>query len=107
MDALARLPTPAAPLAAASPAMRRAAEAFEGQTLAMLLQPAFATADLSRSAFGGGAAEAQWQPMLVEAMAKSAARAGSGVGIGEMVLREMIRLQGDAADGATRGGDGP
>lgn len=77
-----------------------AAQAFESQTLAMLLQPAFAAADVSRSAFGGGAAEEQWQPMLVDAIAGAATRAG-GVGIGAMVLREMLRWQaGDAPEGA-------
>jgi peptidoglycan hydrolase FlgJ len=79
-----------------------AAQAFEAQALGMLLQPAFAAADVSRSSFGGGAAEAQWQPMLVEAIAGAAARAG-GVGIGAMVLREMLRWQG-SADGAEGGG---
>ncbi|WP_135470117.1 rod-binding protein [Crenalkalicoccus roseus] len=98
MQALAPLP-PAVPAAAAPPAMRRAAQEFEAQVLAQLLQPAFAAADISRTAFGGGAAEAQWRPMLVEAMAGAAARAGKGIGIAEAVLREMLRRQAAGAEG--------
>lgn len=73
--------------------MRQAAQAFEAQVLAQLLQPAFATVDTSKSSFGGGHAEGQWQPMLVEAFAASAARAGRGIGLQDMVLRHMLRVQ--------------
>ena len=86
-------PITAAQLAAAPPKLRQAAQAFEAQALSQLLAPAFAAADTSRGAFGGGAAEAQWRPMLLDAMAGAAARSGHGVGIGEMVLREMLRWQ--------------
>jgi flagellar protein FlgJ len=73
--------------------MRQAAQAFEAQVLSQLLQPAFATADSSRSAFGGGSAEAQWRPMLVDAFAASAVRAGGGIGLTQMIVREMERRQ--------------
>jgi flagellar protein FlgJ len=73
--------------------MRQAARDFEAQVLGQLLQPAFATVDMSKSAFGGGSAEGQWRPMLVDAFAASAARAGRGIGLGEMVLRHMLRVQ--------------
>jgi len=73
--------------------MRQTAQAFEAQVLAQLMQPAFDTVDTSKSAFGGGAAEAQWRPMMVEAYAAGAARSGQGIGIQEMVLRHMLRLQ--------------
>ncbi len=77
-----------------SPArMRQTAQAFEAQVLAQLMQPAFDTVDSSKSAFGGGAAEAQWRPMMVEAYAAGAARSGQGIGIQEMVLRHMLRMQ--------------
>ena len=76
---------------AAPPALRRAAQAFEAQALGQLLQPLFAT--LPQSRFGGGAAEAQWQPMLVDEMAKAASRSGHGIGLGDAVLREMLRWQ--------------
>ena len=73
--------------------MRQTAQAFEAQVLAQLLQPAFDTVDTSKSTFGGGPAEAQWRPMMVEAFAAGAARSGQGIGIQEMVLRHMLRLQ--------------
>jgi len=74
-------------------AMRRAARDFEAQAFALLLQPIFATADASRGRFGGGAAEAQWQPMLVEAYAGAATRAGAGLGLADAVLRELHRAR--------------
>jgi flagellar protein FlgJ len=74
-------------------AMRRAAQAFEAQAFAMLLQPIFATVDASRSRWGGGAAEAHWQPLLVDAYAGAATRAGAGLGLADLVLREMHRMR--------------
>lgn len=83
-----------APAAAGTDAaMRRAAQDFEAQAFAMLLQPVFATVDFSRSRYGGGAAEAQWQPMLVDAYAGAATRAGAGLGLSDLVLREMHRMR--------------
>lgn len=73
--------------------MRKSARDFEAQALGFLLQPMFATVDNAKSAFGGGAAEAQWRPMLVEAFAASAVRAG-GVGIADAVYRELLRNRG-------------
>ena len=88
------LPVAPIPATGGTPArLRQAAQAFEAQVLAQLLQPAFATADGSRSAFGGGAAERQWQPMLTEAFAAAAARSGRGLGLADMVLRHALRLQ--------------
>ncbi|CAH0141621.1 rod-binding protein [Roseomonas sp. CECT 9278] len=87
-----------APAAAGNEAaMRRAAQDFEAQAFAMLLQPVFATVDFSRSRYGGGAAEAQWQPMLVDAYAGAATRAGAGLGLADLVLREMHRLRAAAS----------
>jgi peptidoglycan hydrolase FlgJ len=90
--------TPAQP-AAAPAKMREAARGFETQVLSQLLQPAFAGLGAADAAGGGGAAEAQWRPMLVDAMAGAASRAGHGLGIADMVLREMLRRQ-SAADAA-------
>ena len=73
--------------------MRQTAQAFEAQVLAQLMQPVFDTIDTSKSAFGGGTAEAQWRPIMVEAFAAGAARSGQGIGIQEMVLRHMLRMQ--------------
>lgn len=73
-------------------AMRRAAQEFEAQVLAQLLQPVFATVDTASGPFGGGAAESQWRPMLVEAYAGSVVRTG-GLGLADAVVREMLRAQ--------------
>jgi flagellar protein FlgJ len=85
-------PTSPERLAAAPPRMREAARTFETQFLSQMLQPAFAGLG-SDALGGGGAAEAQWRPMLVDAVAGAASRAGHGLGVGDMVLREMLRLQ--------------
>ena len=92
MPAIPAIQAPLTPaqLAAAPAKMREAARSFETQALSQLLQPAFAGLD---TAMGGGAAEAQWRPMLVDAMAGAASRAGHGLGIADMVLREMLRRQ--------------
>lgn len=88
-------PAPAPPRMQGAPGaqMRDAAQAFEAQVLAQLLQPAFAAAGSERSPFGGGSAEAQWRPMLVDAFATAAARGGRGIGLTDMVLSQMIRAQ--------------
>lgn len=106
MIAAATPHTPAltSPRASQSPAaLRRAAQDFEAQALAAMLQPMFQGLD-SKAPFGGGPAEDQWRPMLVDAIAKDLAKAG-GLGIGEAVLRELTRLaglppQGDQAAGS-------
>ena len=92
MPAIPAIQAPLTPaqLAAAPAKMREAARSFETRALSQLLQPAFAGLD---TAMGGGAAEAQWRPMLVDAMAGAASRAGHGLGIADMVLREMLRRQ--------------
>lgn len=93
MLAASLIPTPPTGGPQTPARMRQAAQAFEAQVLAQLLQPAFATVDSSKSPFGGGAAEGQWKPMLVEAFAAAAARSGRGLGLQDMVLRHMLRLQ--------------
>jgi flagellar protein FlgJ len=98
MDTASLPPTPPraprAPAASGNDAtMRRAAQDFEAQAFATLLQPVFATVDFSRSRWGGGAAEAQWRPLLVDAYAAAATRAGAGLGLADLVLREMHLLR--------------
>ena len=91
----------AQPAAAAAPAkMREAARSFETQVLSQLLQPAFAGLG-AEPLGGGGAAEEQWRPMMVDAMAAAASRAGHGLGVAELVLREMLRRQFAGDAGAT------
>lgn len=84
----------AAPRGSTPDAQRRAAEDFEAQMLGALLQPMFNTVP-ANDTFGGGSAEAQWRPMLVEQFGHAMAHAG-GVGIGSAVLAEMQRIQAQA-----------
>lgn len=85
MLSLAAVPTPAA--------LRQAAQKLEAQAMSQLLAPAFAAADPSAGPFGGGQAEAQWRPMLLDAYAEQAVRSGKGIGLAAPVLREMLRMQ--------------
>ncbi len=73
--------------------MRQAAQAFEAQVLSQLLKPAFEAASDSKSPFGGGSAEAQWRPALLDAFSASAAKSGRGIGLQEAFLRHMLRAQ--------------
>ncbi|MGX9962766.1 rod-binding protein [Roseomonas sp. F4] len=81
-------------------AMRRVAREFEAQALGALLQPMFQGLD-SKGPFGGGSAEGQWRPMLVDAIAKDLAKAG-GLGIADSVFRELTRLAGAATTPSTQ-----
>jgi flagellar protein FlgJ len=78
-------------------ALVRTAKRFEAQALGSLLQPIFGEAP--KGLLSGGAAEAQWRPMLVENHARAWSDRG-GVGIAGSVLREMLRMQGGAQDSA-------
>lgn len=70
----------------------KAAQDFEAVALNEFLKPIFDTVDLSKSPMGGGEAEAQWKPMLVDALAKEITQAG-GLGIAKPVFAQMIRMQ--------------
>jgi Rod binding domain-containing protein len=89
---------PSRPAGPSAAALRRAAQQFEAQALGALLQPMFQGLQ-TNGPFGGGAAEGQWRPMLVEAIAKDLSRIG-GLGLGEAVLRELTRIAG-AQPGST------
>jgi Rod binding domain-containing protein len=71
-------------------ALARAAKRFEAQALGSLLQPVFGEGP--KGLLSGGAAEAQWRPMLVENYARAWSDRG-GVGIADAVLRELVRVQ--------------
>lgn len=93
------LPRATPPAAALSPqriaAAQRVATQFEAMALAQFLQPMFATIDSSKSAFGGGAGEAMFRPMLVDEMARGIAAKGGGIGIREAVMREILKTEGN------------
>jgi len=82
--------------APAQPALRRLAQEVEAQAIAAMFQPIFAALPTD-GPFGGGAAEGQWRPMLVDAVARGMSRAG-GIGLGDAVHRELLRAQ----EGGTR-----
>jgi flagellar protein FlgJ len=69
-----------------------AAQKFESMTIGEFLTPMFDTIDLSKSAFGGGEAEAAWKPMLIDAMAKEITKTG-GLGLAQPVFAQMIHMQ--------------
>jgi len=52
----------------------------------------FEMVDPAHSAFGGGEAEAAWQPMLVDAIGKQMAVHG-GIGLAVPVFNAMLRAQ--------------
>jgi peptidoglycan hydrolase FlgJ len=88
-------PSPAMPRVSRSAdpaAVMKAAKEFEAMAIGQMLQPMFDTADTSHSAFGGGAGEAAWRPMLVQEIAKQIARHG-GLGLAKPVYDAMLRMQ--------------
>lgn len=78
--------------------MWAAAREFEAMVLGQLVAPMLATVDTSKSVMGGGAAEAQWRPMLAQELGRHVAK-GGGLGLAVPVYRQMLRTQ-EAADAA-------
>jgi flagellar protein FlgJ len=70
----------------------QAAHDFEAMAIGQLLQPMFETVDAAHAAFGGGAAEATWRPMLVDAIGKQMA-ANGGIGLAVPVFNAMLHAQ--------------
>jgi Rod binding domain-containing protein len=104
------VPLPGAPLplnsAAQQPVadeLRRVAEEFEAVFLAEMLRPMFDGLDTDGLG-GGGMGEEIFRPMLVERYAEAIAASG-GVGIADSVVRELMRLQHQAAPEAADGAD--
>lgn len=83
----------------------KAAQNFESMALSEFLKPMFDTVDLSRTPLGGGEAEQQWKPMMIDALAKQITAAG-GIGLAQPVFTQMIRMQ-EAQDAQRRGGGQP
>ncbi len=70
---------------------KEAAQDFEAFFLSQMLQPMFADLN-TEEPFSGGEAETIWQSLQVDEYGKAFARKG-GIGIADMVLREMIKMQ--------------
>ena len=71
--------------------MRQASRDFEAHVIGALLQPMFEGLGQD-GLFGGGAAEAQWRPMLVAEYGRVIARAG-GLGLADSVLATLQHMQ--------------
>jgi Rod binding domain-containing protein len=82
------------------PHMKQLGQDFEASILAELIRPMFEALD-TEGLGGGGEGERMFRPMLVEQYARGVAQSG-GVGLADMVVREMMKLQ-EVADGAARG----
>ena len=80
----------------------QAAKDFEAMAIGQLLAPLFDTVDTSKSAFGGGEAEAAWRPMLVSEIGKKIA-AGGGFGLAQPVFAAMLRAQEARGSGMEKG----
>lgn len=91
------LAAPALPSGADAGRIWKSAQDFEAMAIGELLQPMFATVDLSETPFGGGDGEQAWMPMLVNEFAKEIERAG-GLGLARPVYEQMLRTQ-EAAQG--------
>lgn len=70
----------------------KAAEAFEGQFLGIMLQSMFEGTD-AEAPFGGGEGEQMFKSFLTDAIAKQSVKSG-GLGIASVVQKEMLKLQG-------------
>lgn len=88
-------PLPGGPILPPRPAapddIRAIAEEFEAVFLSELLAPVFERLETDQIG-GGGSGERAFRPMLVQEYAKSIVKSG-GVGVADMVARELLRLQ--------------
>lgn len=72
--------------------MHKAATEFEAMAIGEMLKPMFDTVDTAHGLFGGGAGEAAWRPMLVQAIGKQMAQRG-GLGLADAVYRALMQTQ--------------
>ena len=89
------LPTPGGPIVpqkASKAQIAQAAQAFESQFIAQMLEPMFEGLS-SEPPFGGGASEQAFRSFLLDAIGDQVAKSG-GIGIAQSVQSEMLKLQG-------------
>lgn len=70
----------------------KAAEAFEGQFLGIMLQSMFEGTE-AEAPFSGGSGEEMFKSFLTDAIAKQSVKSG-GLGIAAVIQKEMLKLQG-------------
>lgn len=87
----ARLPTDVSTVQTRAQA-EAVAQQFERMFIAEMLQPMFSGIETD-GPFGGGQGEEVFRPMLLDQYADAIAK-GGGVGIADVVLKEILRLQG-------------
>ena len=87
-----RTPGSTGELASRKQKVAETAQAFEASFLSAMLQPMFASLS-TEAPFGGGKGEEMFRSFLTEAIAKQVAK-GGGVGVADVVQREMLKLQG-------------
>lgn len=77
----------------------KVAKDFEAMFLQQMLQPMFAGLKGSAGPFGGGHGEDAFSSMMVDEYGKIIANRG-GIGVAEMVRREILKTQEQSAAGA-------
>ena len=71
--------------------MRKTADDFEASFLSQMLKPMFEGLSTD-GPFGGGEAEGTWRSFMIDAIAKTTAKAG-GIGLADTVMSEMLKMQ--------------
>ena len=90
---------PADTAASLDPKIWQAAKNFEAMAIGQLLAPMFDTTEVAHSSFGGGDAEAAWQPMMIDAIGKQI-EAHGGFGLAQPLYAAMLRAQEGGAHAA-------
>jgi len=85
-------PPSADPDAPLDPKIWQAAQSFEAMAIGQMLAPMFDTLHVADSKFGGGQAEAAWQPMMIDAIGKQM-EAHGGLGLAQPIYAAMLRAQ--------------
>ena len=92
-------PVPAAPAKPSAPdPARRTAQAFEASFVGQMTKLMMETAQVDGD-FGGGHGEEMFRGVLAEQLGTTIA-SGRGIGLAPIVMKEIVRLQGDTRDAA-------
>lgn len=78
----------------------RVARDFESMFLSQMLQPMFEKVNAGKGTFGGGHGEQMFSGLLVDEYAKQISK-GPGLGVADMVRKEILRQQETPAAGSS------